>query len=220
MHGFGVQDLVFGWVAVAAHVALFGALARSRAPRPRQFVRDGVLPLFAGALVAAATPLAACTSPTRAPDCGSGGLPTLTVSTIVAHAPWSIPFAVGLVLVAFGICRIMVTEGAPICGYFLAALITTVGAYPARGGGNSTAHYAALASAGAVSAGFVLACSTPDAMGPARSAVLRAHAAMAFAWAVASAVPVWVTSLQKGSPALLGVLAESACLLHIVAAFL
>ena len=201
------------WLISALHVALFAACVRLAAP-PRTLWSPSATAYVAAVAVSTALPTAICTVWVDDHRCMVG---TLTVSRLAAVWPWVAVFGALMLATAVAVRAATLELHAPRCANAAAFAVVCVGAFPDAGGVLSDLHNTALVLSSlvvlALAANGVSPC-----RGGGRAAVLRAHVAAGAAWA---GLCVWCVWHSQPSPnkRLLGLIAETASLMHTAAAF-
>ena len=209
MNAMDTHWLPIGWAAMAAHVAVFSAVARTTVD---------VLPVEGAMFAAFAVgctllPLVACGMQHALCTPTSG---SLTISIIVSGTPWCAIFAVGLGGAAAGARRAMARAGAPRCGTASALALVGLACAPDTGAILKWVHSAALAVVALV--GFAFAARGADAArcGVGRVALIRSHMVAVAGWGAAATAMSW-TPHQTTRTHIVGLLAETATLLHTAA---
>ena len=195
---YSTSNVVAGVFAVAVHVAVFSAIARSVASIPSR-QRGVLLPL--AAVSAAMVPVVACVSDV---DCASSGSGTLSISKVVATSSlWAAMFAV--CAVGGGIGARLDARG--VIGDATLAAMVFLAACPDVGFA-SVPHNVALS--------VVVACMVTRSWG---NAAARTHVVAGLVSGAVSTSIIWRRTPAVGAARLVGLLAEFAAMAHLSAAY-
>lgn len=193
--------LALGWAACGAHVALF-RLSAGPAKNAHSLM------LIAASSAAAIVVASSCIASDR---CSLAGSESLTISKIVSVNPWSAQFAVCCVFIGLGARRAAASAGAPRCGLAIAASFAFLGASPDDDGVMGWVHGVSLLLP--MASLIVFAAVSGD-------GASRAHAVAATCLGVASTAIVSAQPPPTGGLRMVGLLAETASLMHSTASLL